>query len=437
MKTVEVGLLGLGTVGQGTVRILEEKAALLESRLGARLAVRRAAVRDAGRARDVPLDRRQLTTDPLAVVDDPNVAVVVEVMGGIEPARTLLLRAIANGKAVVTANKALLALHGPELYRAAAEAGVDLGFEASVGGGIPLVRAIKEGLAANHTEALYGIINGTSNYILTRMSDEGAPFAEVLAAAKEQGYAEADPTMDIEGIDAAHKLAVLVALAFGHPVEFGRIYTEGISRITPTDLRFARQFGYRVKLLAIAKEDAEGAIEARVHPTMIPAEHPLAAVGGVFNALFVKGDATGPVLLYGRGAGALPTGSAVVSDLVDIARNLLAGARHRTPPLGYQMHAVTPRVVRPIDRVVSRYYFRFQVVDRPGVLSRIAGVLGARDVSIASMVQEGREAEAAVPIVMMTHEAREADVRAALGEIDRLPIVQEPSLAIRVEDDLG
>ncbi len=437
MRTIEIGLLGLGTVGQGTVRILVEKAALLESRLGARLAVRRAAVRDLERTRDVPLDRRALTTDPLAVVDDPAVAVVVEVMGGIEPARTLILRAIRHGKAVVTANKALLALHGPELYRAAAEAGVDLGFEASVGGGIPIIRTVKEGLVASEAQALYGIVNGTSNYILTKMTDEGASFAEVLAAAQAKGYAEADPTMDVEGIDAAHKLAILVALAFGHPVELGRIYTEGIGRITPTDLRFARQFGYRVKLLAIAKQDSDGAVEARVHPTMIPADHPLAAVGGVFNALYVKGDTTGPVLLYGRGAGALPTGSAVVSDVVDIARNLLVGASHRTPPLGYQMHAVTPRVVLPIDRVVSRYYFRFQVVDRPGVLSRISGILGEHEVSIASMIQEGREAEAAVPIVMMTHEAREANVRAALVGIDRLDVVQEPSLRIRIEDRLG
>ncbi len=437
MKTVDIGLLGFGTVGQGTLRILAEQGALLESRLGARLAVRRVAVRDPDKPREVALDRRLLTTDALAVVDDPAVAVVVELMGGIEPARTLLLRAIGNGKAVVTANKALLALHGPELYRAAAEAGVDLGFEAAVGGGIPVIRAIKEGLVAGRIEALYGIINGTSNYILTKMTDAGASFAEVLVAAQAKGYAEADPTMDVEGIDAAHKLAILVALAFGHPIEFGRIYTEGISRITPTDLRFARDFGYRVKLLAIAKQDADGAVEARVHPTMIPADHPLAAVGGVFNALYLNGSTTGPVLLYGRGAGGLPTGSAVVSDLVDIARNLLAGATHRVPPLGYQMTAVSPRVVLPMDRVVSRYYFRFQVVDRPGVLAKISGVLGAHDVSIASMIQEGREAVAAVPIVMMTHEAREAGVRAALAEIDRLAVVQEPSLSIRVEDRLA
>ncbi len=437
MKTVDIGFLGFGTVGQGTLRILAEQGPLLESRLGARLAVRRVAVRDPEKRREVTLDPSLLTTDPLAVVDDPAVAVVVELMGGIEPARTLILRAIANGKAVVTANKALLALHGPELYRAAAEAGVDLGFEAAVGGGIPLIRTIKEGLVAGRVEALYGIINGTSNYILTKMTDAGASFAEVLAAAQAEGYAEADPTMDVEGIDAAHKLAILVALAFGHPIDFSRIYTEGISRITPTDLRFARGFGYRVKLLAIAKQDADGAVEARVHPTMIPADHPLAAVGGVFNAVYLNGSTTGPVLLYGRGAGGLPTGSAVVSDLVDIARNLLAGAAHRVPPLGYQMTAVSPRVVLPMDRVVSRYYFRFQVVDRPGVLSKISGVLGAHDVSIASMIQEGREAVAAVPIVMMTHEAREADVRAALAEIDRLAVVQEPSLSIRVEDRLA
>ncbi|HWP34192.1 MAG TPA: homoserine dehydrogenase [Thermodesulfobacteriota bacterium] len=437
MNTVHIGLLGFGTVGQGTVRILTEKAALLESRLGARLAVRRIAVRDPAKRRDLAVDPRLLTADPLAVVDDPRIAVVVELMGGIEPARTLLLRAIGNGKAVVTANKALLARHGPELYRAAAEAGVDLGFEAAVAGGIPLIRSVKEGLVAARIEALYGIINGTSNYILTKMSEEGASFADALAAAQARGYAEADPEMDVSGADAAHKLAILVALAFGHPIDVEQVYTEGMARVTPLDLRFARQFGYRVKLLAIAKQDADDAIEARVHPTMIPAEHPLAAVGGVFNAVYLKGDTTGPVLLYGRGAGALPTGSAVVSDLVDTARNLLAGAAHRVPPLGYQMAAVTPRVVRPMEEVVTRYYFRFHVVDRPGVLSRISGVLGAHDVSIASMVQEGREAAGAVPIVMMTHEAREADVRAALTEIDRLPIVQEPSLCIRVEDQLA
>jgi homoserine dehydrogenase len=429
-------MLGCGVVGTGVARLLEEHAIPVRDRAGVAIVLQRVAVRDVTRKRDPAVDPTRISGDAGAVVAGPEVDVVVEVMGGIEPARTLILRAIANGKAVVTANKALLALHGPELYRAAAEAGVDLGFEASVGGGIPLVRAIKEGLVASEARALYGIVNGTSNYILTKMSDDGAPFEEVLAAAQAKGYAEADPTMDVGGTDAAHKLAVLVALAFGHPIEFGRIYTEGISRITPTDLRFARQFGYRVKLLAIAKQDESGAIEARVHPTMIPAGHPLAAVGGVFNALFVEGDTTGPVLLYGRGAGAMPTGSAIVSDIVDIARNLLAGAAHRTPPLGYQMSAVTPRVVLPIDRVVTRYYFRFQVVDRPGVLARIAGVLGSRNVSIASMVQEGREEHGAVPIVMMTHEAREADVRAAREEIDRLPVVREPSLAIRVEDRL-
>jgi homoserine dehydrogenase len=366
------------------------------------------------------------------VVNDPDVDIVVELIGGYDPAKRFILKAIENGKQVVTANKALLAAHGDEIFSSASKNGVEVGFEASVGGGIPLIRSIKEGLVANRMKMLFGILNGTANYILSKMSDEGSPFGEVLKEAQALGYAEADPTFDVEGIDAAHKLTILLAIAYGVPIDFEAVYTEGISKITPLDIKFMKEFGYRIKLLAISKDDGE-AIEARVHPTLIPADSMLANVGEAYNALYIKGDAVGNVMLYGPGAGMMPTGSAVVSDLVDVARNLLNGAIGRVPSLGYQPASLGARRIRSIEELDAQYYFRFSVEDRPGVLSKISGILGNHQISIKSVHQKGRDLVGAVPIVMITHEAKEAAVKVALSEIDRLDVVKEKTVLIRIE----
>jgi homoserine dehydrogenase len=334
---------------------------------------------------------------------------------------------------VVTANKALLAAHGDEVFAAASKKGIEVGFEASVGGGIPLIRSIKEGLVANRIQGLFGILNGTANYILTKMTDDGSPFSEVLKEAQLLGYAEADPTFDVEGIDAAHKLTILLSIAYGVPIDFETVYTEGISRITPLDIMFMKEFGYRIKLLAISKDDGE-AIEARVHPTLIPEDSLLANVNEAYNALYVKGDAVGNVMLYGPGAGMMPTGSAVVSDLVDVARNALKGAIGRVPMVGYQPGSVKARRIKAIEELDTQYYFRFSADDRPGVLSKISGILGKHEISIKSVHQKGRDLVGAVPIVMITHEAREASVKTALAEIDRLDIVRDKTMLIRIED---
>jgi homoserine dehydrogenase len=360
----------------------------------------------------------------------------MELIGGIEPAKTFILQAIRNRKHVVTANKALLALHGDEIFRAAQRFGVDVHFEASVGGGIPLIRSIKEGLVANRIQSIFGILNGTSNYILTKMTDEGRGFKEVLKEAQEKGYAEADPTYDVEGIDAAHKLTILIRLAFGTPIRFKDIFIGGISEITPLDIQFGREFGYRIKLLAIAKIDS-GKIEARVHPTMIPEEYLLSTVGGVFNAIYIKGDAVGPTLFYGQGAGQMPTGSAVVGDLVELGRNLLIrAAGRRVPLLSYQESAIGKIGLKRMDNVVMPFYMRFSALDRPGVLSKISGILGKNDISIAAVIQKGRQIRGAVPLVMMTHEAKEKNVHQALREINRLGVILGKTMFIRVENEL-
>jgi homoserine dehydrogenase len=433
MKKIRIGLLGFGTVGSGTAKILLENRDVIESRLGASLELRWIADLDIETDRGVSVNRDILTTDANAVIHDPEVDIVVELIGGYEPAKTFILQAIENGKQVVTANKALLAGYGEEIFSAASRKGVEIGFEASVGGGIPLIRSIKEGLIANRIRGLFGILNGTANYILTKMTNEGSPFQDVLKEAQALGYAEADPTFDVEGIDAAHKLTILLSIAYGVPIDFKPVYTEGISKITPLDIKFIKEFGYRIKLLAISKDDGE-AIEARVHPTLIPEESLLASVSEAYNALYITGDAVGNVMLYGPGAGMMPTGSAVVSDLVDVARNLLHGAVGRVPSMGYQPSSMKGRRIKSIEELNTKYYFRFSAEDRPGVLSKISGILGKHEISIKSVHQKGRDLAGAVPLVMITHEAREAAVKTALSEIDHLDVVKDKTLLIRIED---
>jgi homoserine dehydrogenase len=431
VKDVRIGLLGLGTVGAGVAKLLDSQRALLEERAGCRLRLDPIADIDVTRPREgLDLSRLALTTDVDRVLADPGVQVVIELVGGLEPARSFILRALQAGKHVVTANKALLAHHGAELYDEARRRGVTLAFEAAVAGGIPLIRAVKEGLVANRILSVFGIVNGTSNYILSKMTDQGLDFAGVLKEAQAHGYAEADPTLDVEGMDSAHKLQILVTLAFRTLVELKDIYTEGITRVTQQDIGYARELGYRVKLLAIAKA-TDGGVEARVHPTMIPADSPLAAVSGVFNAVFITGHAVGDLMFYGRGAGQMPTASAVWSDAVEIARRIA----HGVPALALELPSTAPGAVplRPIDAIRCCYYLRVMAQDRPGVLSRVAGILGENNISIASVIQKERATREAVPVVMMTHEALEKDMRAALAAIDRLRVVAAPTTMIRVE----
>jgi homoserine dehydrogenase len=432
MRDVTIGLLGLGTVGGGVVKILESHRAILEKRTGARLILAAVADADLTRPREgLDLSRLPMVPDALPVIDDPRIQIVIELIGGLEPARTFVLRAMAAGKHVVTANKALLAHHGAELYAAARRHRVHLAFEAAVAGGIPLIRSVKEGLVANRILSCHGIVNGTCNYILSRMTDAGEDFAVVLKEAQAAGYAEADPTFDVEGMDSAHKLQILATLAFRTYVNLKDIYTEGITGVTAQDIAYARELGYRIKLLAIAKA-SDGGLEARVHPTMIPERSPLAAVSGVFNAVFITGDSVGDLMFYGRGAGQMPTASAVVSDTVEIASRLASGipALHRDLPMAED--AALP--LRPMESIRSAYYLRVMAADRPGVLSQVAGILGQNDISIVSVLQKSRAAAEAVPVVMMTHEANERDMRQALAAIDRLPVVAARTAMIRVEN---
>jgi homoserine dehydrogenase len=434
VRHVRLGLLGLGTVGAGVVKLLELQRATLEERAGCHLDLAGIADLDTTTAREgvdlQALKRRGVFKPADEILRDPETAVVIELIGGIEPARTFILKALAAGKHVVTANKALLAHHGPELYAEARRHGVTVAFEAAVAGGIPLIRAVRDGLVANRILSVFGIVNGTCNYILTKMTDEGLDFGMVLKEAQAQGYAEADPTFDIEGNDSAHKLQILVTLAFRTFVDLKNIHTEGITKVTAQDIEYARELGYRIKLLAIAKATASG-VEVRVHPTMIPAASPLAAVAGVFNAVFITGDAVGDLMFYGRGAGQLPTASAVWSDVLEIARRLA----HDIPATGLELPSTSAHALpmQPMEDVRTSYYLRVMAQDRPGVLSRVTGVLGENDISIASVIQKGRGAREAVPVVMMTHEARERDMRRALTAIDRLPDVAAATTMIRVE----
>ena len=437
VSDVRIGLLGLGTVGAGVVKILQTRREMLEERAGARLTLAAVADTDLTRAREgLDLKNLPLTGDAAHVLADPSIHVVIELVGGLEPARTFISRALAARKHVVTANKALLAHHGAELYEEARRSGVALGFEAAVAGGIPLIRAVKDGLVANRVLSLAGIVNGTCNYILSKMTDEGLDFSLVLKEAQAHGYAEADPALDIEGMDSAHKLQILVALAFRTFVDLKHIHTEGITRVTAQDIDYARELGYRIKLLAIAKATGpagapSAGVEVRVHPTMIPAASPLAAVSGVFNGIFLTGDAVGDLMFYGRGAGQMPTASAVLSDVVEIARRIA----HGIPSLPLELPSIGPTALplTPMEAIRCCYYLRVTAQDRPGVLSRVAGILGENDISIANVIQKGRGTREAVPVVMLTHEARERDMRAALAKIDRLRDVAAATTMIRVE----
>jgi len=432
MNEIKIGLLGLGTVGAGVARILQTHGAEMEERAGCTLTLAAIADLDLVRPREgLDLKRLPLTPDVGRVLDDPDIRIVIELVGGLEPARTFILRALASGKHVVTANKALLAHHGPELFEEARRNRVMLGFEAAVAGGIPLIRAVKDGLPANRVRSAFGIVNGTCNYILSKMTDEGLDFSVVLKEAQARGYAEADPTLDIEGLDSAHKLQILAMLAFRTAVDLKDIYTEGITGVSQADVENARELGYRIKLLAIAKA-GDGALEARVHPTMIPAVSPMAAVSGVFNAVFLTGDNVGDLMFYGRGAGQLPTASAVWSDALDIARRVA----HGLPALAVDLptSAQTPLPIRPMDDIRTAYYLRVMALDRPGTLAQVAGILGQHGISLVSVLQKTRaEQHEAVPVVMMTHEARERDMRAALSTIDALPVVEGRTAMIRVE----
>jgi homoserine dehydrogenase len=434
MRAVTLGILGLGTVGAGVVKILRQNREVLERRVGIPLHIKRIAVRDLKAKRAIEVEPELMTADPWALVRDPEIDLVVELIGGINPAKELILEATAQGKPVVTANKALLAEAWDEVFEAATRARVDLGFEASVGGGIPIIRAIREGFVGNRIESIYGIVNGTSNYILTRMTDDGEEFQAVLGEAIAEGYAEPDPSLDIDGIDAAHKITVLAALAYGCRVPFAQVYVEGISHITPMDLSYARELGYKIKSLAIAKQQ-DGEIEVRVHPTLISQSNLLYGVDGVYNAITVIGDMVGPNTFIGRGAGMGPSGSAVVGDIVDIARNLATGSPGQVPPAAYRPERRADLRMKAMEDVISEYYLRFSVLDKPGVLSKISGVLGRHNISIASVIQKGRRVGETVPLVMMTHHACERDMRAALHTIDQIaPDVTAKTAVIRVEN---
>lgn len=422
-ERVRVGILGCGHVGGALVRLIHDHADVIEARAGVPLEVARVAVHDLTKERDLPLPTRCYTDDAGAVVDDPDVDIVVEVIGGIEPARRLIVDALMGGKPVVTANKELIATHGRELFETAEGAGVDILFEASVGGGIPLIRPLRESLAGDRIRRVMGIVNGTTNYILTGMTELGTSFADALAEAQRLGFAETDPTADVEGFDAAAKAAIIASIAFGARVVASDVYREGITGITGDDIASARDLGYVVKLLAIA-EDFDGEIAVRVHPAMVPEHHPLASVRDAFNAVFIEGDAVGELMLYGRGAGGMPTASAVLGDLVDAAKNLVEGRK------GATIGTMAPRPIRAIEDVESQFYLQMEVADRPGVLHAITGEFGRREVSVRSMRQRGIGDDAR--LIFVTHKAREADLRDAVEGVRDLEPVHRVGSVLRV-----
>lgn len=432
MQQINIGIIGFGTVGAGTFEALTENSKIIADRVGAQVNVKRVADLDIVSDRGISMAPGLLTVDAREIIDDPDIDVIVELIGGLEKAKEYILAAMDRGKHVVTANKALLAEFGREIYEAAEKNGVRLGFEASVGGGIPIISAMKHGLSANRIQTMMGILNGTSNYILTRMTQEGLTYDRVVREAVKLGFAEDPPTLDVDGTDAAHKLAILISLAFGLPISFKDIYREGIDSLTPDDIRFAGEFGYEVKLLAIAR-DLGDRLEARVHPTMIPKGHILANVHEAYNAIYLVGDFVGPNLYYGLGAGRRPTGSAVVSDIVSLVRHIRTESKGHVPPLGY-VHGPEKQIfVNPIQELETAYYFRFSALDRPGVLSKIAGILGENQISISSVIQEGREVAGSVPVIMLTHEAQEKNVQKAISLIDELEVLTDKTVLIRVE----
>ncbi|MCU7814420.1 MAG: homoserine dehydrogenase [Candidatus Thiodiazotropha sp. (ex Rostrolucina anterorostrata)] len=433
MNPVKVGLLGLGTVGGGTLNVLTRNADEIARRAGRGIQITHAAAKQYDPSTLNGLEHVDVSDDAFSVVENPELDIIIELIGGYSPARELVLKAIENGKHVVTANKALIAMHGDEIFKAAQKRGVMVAFEAAVAGGIPIIKAVREGLAANRIEWIAGIINGTGNFILSEMCDKGREFADVLKEAQGLGYAEADPTFDVEGIDAAHKLTILGSIAFGIPLQFEKTYTEGITKIEPQDVEYADQFGYRIKHLGITRKTASG-IEMRVHPTMIPHRRLIANVDGVMNAVLVKGDAVGPTLYYGAGAGSEPTASAVLADVVDVVRTLTTDPENRVPHLAFQPDELADLAILPIEEVETAFYLRMQVVDKPGVVARIASILADSGISIEAIQQkEPMDDESAVPLVMLTQKVIEKQLNEAIASIEHLDSVFGQVMRIRVE----
>ena len=431
MKPINIGILGLGTVGTGAVEVLKDNAAEISRRLGRDVNVFMVSSRNAEKAKAVCPSETLVTADPFEVVRHPDVDIVAELFGGTDLARELVMEALRNGKHVVTANKKLLAEYGNEIFSLAEQKNVMVQFEAAVAGGIPIIKALREGLAANHIQSIAGIINGTSNFILSEMREKGSAFADVLQEAQALGYAEADPTFDIEGHDAGHKITIMSALAFGTPVNFSACYLEGISKLDSRDIKYAEQLGYRIKLLGITRKTVKG-IELRVHPTLIPESRLLANVNGVMNAVRVKANMVGETLFYGPGAGSLPTASSVVADIIDISRLITADAGNRVPHLAFQPSQVQEQVILPMDEITSSYYLRVQAEDKSGVLGSIAGLLAGEEVSIEALIQKGVVGHTA-EIVILTHSTQEKRVKAAIADIEALPFVHEPVVMIRME----
>ncbi len=433
MQPVKIGILGLGTVGCGTLNVLARNREEIARRAGREIRIVQASARDIRKQRPCPTAGIELVADPQAIVRNPGIEVVVELIGGVDPARALVLEAIEHGKHVVTANKALIALHGNEIFAAAQKRGVMVAFEAAVAGGIPIIKTLREGLTANRIEWLAGIINGTSNFILSEMREKGADFADVLKEAQRLGYAEADPAFDVEGIDAAHKLTILAAIAFGIPLQFKKAYVEGITQVTRMDVQYAEQLGYRLKLLGIARR-TDGAVELRVHPTLIPARRLIANVEGAMNAVLVKGDAVGPTMFYGAGAGAEPTASAVVADLVDVVRTLTTDPNNRVPHLAFQPDALSDLPILPIEQVETSYYLRLHALDKPGVLADVTRILADQQISIEAILQkEPHAGEHTVPVIILTQRVPEKNTNEAIARIEKLAALKGSVARIRLE----
>jgi len=436
MKKIVIGLIGFGTVGTGVVKILKKNGSVLRQRLGVPIKLKKIADLDIKTDRGIPVNKEMLTTDVQKILNDPEIDIVIELIGGIEPAKNFIFQAIANRKHVVTANKALLSEYGYEIFNAAAKKGVDVAFEASVAGGVPIIRTLQEGFVSDRILGLFGILNGTSNYILSKMTAENIDFKDVLKDAQTKGYAEVDPTFDVEGIDTANKLSVLISLAFGRKVDMKRIYTEGISQITPLDIEFVRELGYKIKLLAICR-GTEKEVDARVHPTLIPEDHLLSQVNDTFNAIFLQGEDVGPTMFYGTGAGMLPTGSAVVADIIGLGRNIVKGVSNRVSLFPEFRRPLKTVKIKPIREIQTRYYLRFAAVDKPGVLSKISGILGRNHISIHSVVQKGRrKRKSSVPIFMLTHEAKESNLQKAMKQMARVSLLRHKTMLIRIEDGI-